>query len=105
MANVTYTVNTTTRDMILKQYTTMTINSGDTVTVDNGCRGLFIYVQGDCTIDGTLSMSSTACSGTSGGQQRGSAYNPTSDTSSSDSSAVSSTGIRLPIVKSGRTDT
>ncbi|MAT87028.1 MAG: hypothetical protein CL532_00545 [Aestuariivita sp.] len=105
MANVTYTVNTTTRDMILKQYTTMTINSGDTVTADEGCRGLFIYVQGDCTIDGTLSMSSTACSGTSGGQYRGSAKNPTSDTSSSDGSVVSSTGLRLPLVASGGTET
>lgn len=105
MANVTYTVNTTTRDMILKQYTTMTINSGDTVTVDDWCRGLFIYVQGNCTIDGTLSISSVACSGVSGGQNRGGTIDPSTNTSSSDSASVSSTGLRLPLVASGGTET
>ncbi len=60
MADVTYTVQNKVGsydgDMVIKEYTSMTINSGDTVTVDQPCRGLFIYVQGDCTIDGTLSM-------------------------------------------------
>lgn len=110
MANVTFSPNTTTRDMILKQYTTMTINTGDTVTVegtggDNWCRGLFIYVQGDCTINGTLSMSTTSCSGTNGGLHRGGAINPATNTSSSDSASVSSTGLRLPLVASGGTET
>ena len=60
MANVTYTVPNKSGsydgDMVVKQYTSMTIDAGDTVTVDAPCRGLFILVQGDCTINGTLSM-------------------------------------------------
>lgn len=105
MANVTYAVNTTTRDMILKQFTSMTINSGDTVTVDGWCRGLFIYVQGDCTIDGALSMSSTSCSGSSGGQNRGGSVNPTTSTASSDGAAVSGTGLRIPLVTASGSET
>ena len=42
--------------MVVKQYTSMTIDAGDTVTTDQPCRGLMILVQGDCTINGTLSM-------------------------------------------------
>jgi hypothetical protein len=62
----TFTVNVTTTDMTLKQYTTLTVSSGDTMGVDRNSRGLFIYVQGDCVIDGTLSMSAGACSGAAG---------------------------------------
>ena len=55
MANVTYPV-TQDGDAVVKQYSSITINAGDTVTVDNRCKGLLIYCAGDCTIDGTLSM-------------------------------------------------
>ena len=55
MANVTYPV-TQDGDAVVKQYSSITINAGDTVTVDNRCKGLIIYCKGDCTIDGTLSM-------------------------------------------------
>ncbi len=54
-------------DYVLKQYTSLTINSGVTLTTDQPCKGLFIYVQGNCTINGTLSMRS-----------RGAASNPDS---------------------------
>jgi hypothetical protein len=97
MANVTYTVpnknGSYDGDMVLKQYTSMTINSGDTVTVDQPCRGLFIYVTGNCTINGTLSMN-----------QRGAYANPTSS-GGSDSNAVDSNGLRLPMWTSGGSDT
>jgi len=97
MANVTYTVpnknGSYDGDMVLKQYTSMTINSGDTVTVDQPCRGLFIYVTGDCTINGTLSMN-----------LRGAFANPTSS-GGSDSNAVNSNGLRLPMLTSGGSDT
>ena len=43
-------------DYVVKQYTSLTINSGTTLTTDQPCKGLFIYVQGNCTINGTLSM-------------------------------------------------
>jgi hypothetical protein len=96
MANVTYTVpnknGSYDGDMVLKQYTSMTINSGDTVTVDQPCRGLFIYVQGNCTINGTLSMN-----------HRGAYANPTS-TGGSDNNAVDTNGLRLPMITSGGSD-
>ena len=97
MANVTYTVpnknGSYDGDMVLKQYTSMTINSGDTVTVDQPCRGLFIYVQGNCTINGTLSMS-----------QRGAFANPNNN-GGSDNNVVNSNGLRLPMLTSGGSDT
>ena len=43
-------------DMIVKQYETLTINGGVTLSTDNGCKGLLIYVQGDCAINGTISV-------------------------------------------------
>ena len=55
MANVTFPA-TTDGDAIVKQYSSITINSGDTVTVDNKCKGLILYCTGNCTINGTLSM-------------------------------------------------
>ena len=48
MANVTYTVpnknGSYDGDMVIKQYTSLTIDSGDIVTVDQPCRGLMILV-------------------------------------------------------------
>lgn len=93
MANVTYTVQNKSGsydgDMVVKQYTSMTINSGDTVTVDQPCRGMFIYVQGDCTINGTLSMTA-----------KGGFSDPTAS-GGSDSNAVGANGLRLGLVTSG----
>jgi hypothetical protein len=80
-------------DMVLAQYTTLDINSGHTLSVDDQCRGLFIYVVGNCTIAGTLSMANKGCS-----------CNPTTS-GGSDSQAVSSTGLRLPMLTSGGSDT
>lgn len=105
MASVTYTVNTTTRDMIFKQYTTMTVNSGDTVTVDSYCRGMFFYVQGDCTINGSIRMDATNASGNTGGTNIAPGFDPATTTSSSDSASVSADGLRLPMVTSGGSQT
>ena len=95
MANVTYTVQNKDGsydgDMVIKQYTSMTINSGDTVTVDQPCRGLFIYVQDDCTINGTLSMTA-----------KGGLSNPTTS-GGSDNNTVGTNGLRLGLVTSGGT--
>ena len=80
-------------DMVVKQYTTLTVSAGDTLTVDQPNRGLLIMVTGDCTINGTLSMSG-----------RGGNGNPTTS-GGSDSSAVSATGLRFALKKTGSTDT
>ena len=93
MANVTYTVpnknGSYDGDMVIKQYTSMTIDAGDTVTTDQPCRGLMILVTGDCTINGTLSM-----------KARGASANPTSS-GGSDSNSVDSNGLRLPFLTNG----
>jgi len=60
--NVTHTVQNKNGsydgDMLVKQYTTLTISAGHTMTVDQPCKGMLIYVTGNCTINGTLTMSS-----------------------------------------------
>ena len=93
MANVTYTVPNKSGsydgDMVVKQYSSMTINNGDTITTDQPCRGLMILVQGNCTINGTLSMTG-----------RGAYANPTSN-GGSDSNSVDANGLRMPFVTSG----
>jgi len=96
MANVTYTVpnknGSYDGDMVVKQYNSVTINAGDTVTVDQPCRGLFIYCKGDMTINGTLSMSA-----------RGAAANPTSS-GGSDSNAVGASGLQYGFFDGSSTD-
>lgn len=43
-------------EVLVRNYTSLTINAGHTMTVSNRCKGLLIYVAGDCTINGTLTM-------------------------------------------------
>lgn len=43
-------------DVVVKHYTSLKLNAGHLLTVANRCKGLVIYVRGDCTIDGTISM-------------------------------------------------
>jgi len=96
MGNVTYTVPNKSGsydgDMVVKQYTSINIDTGDTVTVEQPCRGLMILCQGDCTINGTLSM-----------KARGPYANPTANGSSSND-AVNSNGLRLPFLTASGTD-
>jgi len=80
-------------DMFVAQFKSLTIDASVWLTVDQPSRGLLVYVDGDCTIAGTLSMS---C--------RGAFADPTA-AGGSDASAVSATGIRLPLFKTGETDT
>ena len=75
-------------DYVLKQYTTLTIAGGNTVTTDQPCRGMFFYVQGNCVIDGTLTMT-----------RKGAFANPQT-AGGSDSAAVQTTGLRLGLLKS-----
>lgn len=75
-------------DVVVKQYTSLTINAGHTMTVANRCRGLVIYVDGNCTVNGTLTMTA-----------RGASVDPTQ------ANSISPTGIRLARRKSGATET
>lgn len=93
MANVTYTVpnknGSYDGDMVVKQYTTVNIDSGDTVTTDQPCRGMFLLSTGNFTVNGTLSMRS-----------KGALANPTAS-GGSDSNSVDSNGLRFPFLTSG----
>lgn len=80
-------------DMVVRQYKSLTINAGVTLTTDQPCRGLFIFVRGDCTINGTLSMTA-----------RGASANP-ANAGASDSLAVPAAGIQLGVFQRGSTDT
>jgi hypothetical protein len=80
-------------DMVVRQYSSLTINPGVTLSTDQPCRGLFIMVTGDCIINGFISMTA-----------RGANANPTLP-GSSDSSSVNSSGIQFPIVTSASTGT
>ena len=87
-------------DMCIKQYNTLTINSGTTLTTNAPCRGLFIYVKGNCTINGTIDMTA-----------RGAYANPASTSSpswgnaGSDGNTLGAQGLQLGLVKSGSTET
>ena len=71
-------------DMVVRNYSSLTINSGATLTTDQPCRGMLIYVDGDCVINGSLSMTA-----------RGPAANPTVS-GASDANAVSANGLQIP---------
>lgn len=54
--NVTIPVVTEDASSVIKQYSSFTLNAGHTLTTDKRCRGLFIFCQGDVTINGTINM-------------------------------------------------
>ncbi len=54
-SSVSFTT-TTNQDVLIKNYKSLIINTGHTMTVSNSCKGLLIYVGGDCIINGTLTM-------------------------------------------------
>jgi len=95
--NVTHTVQNKNGsydgDMVVKQYSSLTINAGHTMTVDQPCRGMFIYVSGDCNIQGTLSMTG-----------KGGASDPTVS-GGSDSNAVGTNGLQLGLLTDSGADT
>jgi hypothetical protein len=72
-------------DVVVKQYNSLTINSGVTLTTDQPCRGMWIFVKNNCTINGTLSMTG-----------RGPYANP-ANAGSSDGLAVQSGGFKVAL--------
>lgn len=79
-------------DMVVKQYSSLTVNAGHTLTPDQPCRGMLIYVKGDCVVNGKISMTA-----------RGAAANPTT-AGASDNSVVPAAGLRYGIRMTGGTD-
>ena len=54
-SSLTYTT-TADQEVLVKNYTSLTVNSGHTITVSQRCKCLLLYVGGNCTINGTLTM-------------------------------------------------
>lgn len=54
-SSLTFTT-TLNQNVLIKNYKSLVINAGHTLTVSNSCKGLLIYVGGDCIINGTLTM-------------------------------------------------
>lgn len=42
---------------VIREYNNLTLNAAATMSVNNRCRGLVIYVKGNCTINGMINMS------------------------------------------------
>ena len=82
-------------DMIVKNYTSLTIDASYNLRPDQPCRGMLFYVQGDCTINGNIRINFS----------RGGANADPTASGGSDSSAVSSTGLRYPVITAGGSDT
>jgi hypothetical protein len=80
-------------DMVIKNYSGLTIDNGVTLTTDAPCRGLLIFVDGDCTINGILSM-----------RGKGAFADPTT-AGGSDSGTVNASGLQFGYLHSGSTDT
>lgn len=72
-------------DAVVKQYSSLTINENYILTTDQPCRGFFIMVTGNCTINGALSMTA-----------RGANADPSTH-------GVATTGIRIPVTPVGST--
>lgn len=73
-------------DMIVKNYSSLTIDAGVRLSPDQACRGMLIYVQGNCIINGRLSMTGY-----------GASANPTIG-GASDGNSVNSSGLILPFL-------
>ena len=59
MAAYTWTVtnpNGNDGDMVVRQYSSFNLSSGNTLTPSNDCRGVMIWVDGDATINGTITV-------------------------------------------------
>ena len=91
--NVTHTVQNKSGsydgDMVVKQYSSFTLNAGHTMTTDQPCRGMMILVTGNATISGTLSM-----------KAKGAFANP-ENAGGSDNNAVNANGLQFGMITSG----
>ena len=75
-------------DMVVRQYESLTISNGAILTTAERCKGLLIFVKGDCMVnDGAIEMTA-----------RGAYVDPIA-------AGVSPTGIRIPMLKTGSAET
>lgn len=88
-------------DMVVSNFGSLTIDAGAIYTLANRCRGWIIYCQGDCTINGVLSMTARGCHANPADS------GATSETpvAPGDGNAVPSVGVSIRRLASGETDT
>ena len=48
---------------VIRTYNNFTINAGHTVTTTHRCKGLYLYIKGDLTVNGILSMNARGAKG------------------------------------------
>lgn len=80
-------------DMVVLNFTNLTVDASTTITTVRPCRGMLIYCSGNAVLNGYVSMNS-----------RGGHADPTAS-GGGDASAVSATGLRLPLFNAAGTDT
>lgn len=80
-------------DMVIKNYTGLTIDNGATLTTEQPCRGLLIFVNGNCTINGSISM-----------RGKGAFADPTI-AGGSDNGIVNGSGLLFPFLHSASSET
>lgn len=51
----------------IKHYSSLTFDAAKSLTTNNRCKGLLVYVTGDCTINGTLKMDGKGANASTGG--------------------------------------
>lgn len=73
-------------DVLVKEYSQLTVSGGDTMTISDRCKGLIIAVNGDCDISGILTMTA-----------RGASADPVAD-------GVAADGLRFPMLRVSGTD-
>lgn len=100
MATITTNTNFTVPDkvggndgsVVIKQYSSLTINDSVTLGVDQKCRGLFIYVQGNLVLGTSAHITMS---------DRGAKFDPTA---SSNGGPVTAGGMQYGVFKAGSSD-
>jgi len=87
-------------DVVVREYASLDIQSGGSLTVSNRCRGLVIFVRGDCNIDGSLTMTGKGCRA----NPADAATSTDTPVAPSDGNAVPDEGVVLRFPKTGGSD-
>ena len=85
-------------DMVIRQYSSFTLNAGHTYRPNQSCRGMIIYCTGNMVINGTIDMTG-----------KGAKADPTNTASwnaaGSDGNTVGANGLQIGLIKSGSSET
>ena len=88
-------------DILVKNYGNLTIDATKTLTVDNRCRGLVLFVDGNLVVNGTISMTARGCHA----NPADSGITGDTPVAPGDGSAVGASGVRFTFLTASDTDT